>query len=143
MKPYKTAVAGQGYVSLPLVLEFAKYYPVFGFDIDIERVDQLNKGIDIALEGNLDKLLLINELNNYSIFQGLCGYKATYDASYISDCNIYIVTILIENEKYDSIILAVSHKEFLKIDLQKLKKENTVIFGTKGCLGRNLVDGRL
>lgn len=48
-----------------------------------------------------------------------------------------------ENKRYDSIIIAVSHKEFLTIDFQQLKKENTIIFDTKVCIDRNLVDARL
>lgn len=46
--------------------------------------------------------------------------------------------------KYDAIILAVSHKEFLSLDLENLKKDNnTVIFDTKSCLDRKIIDGRL
>ncbi len=54
--PYKIAVIGQGYVGLPLSLEFADHYPVFGFDINAQRVDQLNNGKDITLEADVDKL---------------------------------------------------------------------------------------
>lgn len=100
MKQYKIAVVGQGYVGLPLALEFAKYHPVFGFDINIERVNQLNRGIDITLEANADKF--ISELNNYSIFQGLRGYKATSDLSDIADCNIYIVTVPTPIDKFNA-----------------------------------------
>ena len=47
-------------------------------------------------------------------------------------------------QKYDAIILAVSHKEFLSLDLENLKKDNnTVIFDTKSCLDRKIIDGRL
>ncbi len=45
---------------------------------------------------------------------------------------------------YDSIVLAVSHKEFLKLDFEKLKNgDNTVIFDTKSFLSRDLIDARL
>lgn len=48
------------------------------------------------------------------------------------------------NDKYDSIILAVSHAEFLHLDYHKLKKsEKAVIFDTKSVLDRNSVDARL
>lgn len=40
----RIAVIGQGYVGLPLALEFAKHYPVIGFDINAERVNELNQG---------------------------------------------------------------------------------------------------
>jgi UDP-N-acetyl-D-galactosamine dehydrogenase len=53
MKTYKIAVIGQGYVGLPLSLEFAAHYPVLGFDINAQRVDQLNDGQDITLEADI------------------------------------------------------------------------------------------
>ena len=44
---------------------------------------------------------------------------------------------------YDAIIVAVAHGEFLGFDYQRVKRNNGVIFDTKACLDRNLVDGRL
>lgn len=44
---------------------------------------------------------------------------------------------------YDAIIVAVSHNEFLSYDFNKIKRNNGVIFDTKACLDRALVDGRL
>lgn len=47
-------------------------------------------------------------------------------------------------EKYEAIILAVSHKEFLALDLDVLKADkNSVVFDTKSFLNRELVDARL
>jgi UDP-N-acetyl-D-galactosamine dehydrogenase len=47
-------------------------------------------------------------------------------------------------EKYDAIILAVSHGEFLTMNLEDLKiGENSVVFDIKGFLNRNQVDSRL
>ncbi|MEY2670685.1 MAG: hypothetical protein RLZZ577_1001 [Bacteroidota bacterium] len=49
----------------------------------------------------------------------------------------------IENT-YDGIILAVSHQEFLGLELDKLKSSNSsVIFDTKSFLDRSLIDARL
>ena len=45
--------------------------------------------------------------------------------------------------KYQGVILAVSHNEFLEIDFTHLKNNNTVIFDTKGFIDRSLVDARL
>ncbi len=44
---------------------------------------------------------------------------------------------------YDALILAVAHKEFLNLDLGKLISSNGIVFDTKACLDRALVDGRL
>ena len=43
----------------------------------------------------------------------------------------------------DAIVVAVAHNEFLNFDYQKYKRNNAVIFDTKACLDRSLVDARL
>ena len=48
----------------------------------------------------------------------------------------------IPKEKYDAIVLAVAHNEFLQLDLQSLLKENGVIYDVKGIL-KNTADKRL
>ena len=46
--------------------------------------------------------------------------------------------------RYEGVILAVSHKEFLKLDLESLKSSSSsVIFDTKSFLNRSLIDSRL
>lgn len=44
---------------------------------------------------------------------------------------------------YDAIVLAVSHNEFLEIDLQKMKSDTGVIFDVKSLLPKHTVDARL
>jgi UDP-N-acetyl-D-galactosamine dehydrogenase len=44
---------------------------------------------------------------------------------------------------YEAVVLAVAHECFQKLDIIALKKENGVVFDTKACLDRALVDGRL
>lgn len=44
---------------------------------------------------------------------------------------------------YEAIILAVSHQEFIKLNLNKYAGKKTVIFDTKAVLNRDIVDGRL
>lgn len=46
-------------------------------------------------------------------------------------------------EKFDSVIAAVAHKEFLELDVTSFLKEKHVIFDVKGFLKRDIVDGRL
>jgi len=43
---------------------------------------------------------------------------------------------------FDAIILGVAHHEFNLIDLQKLKKEQSIIYDVKGIL-KSEIDGRL
>ena len=45
--------------------------------------------------------------------------------------------------KFDSIILAVAHTVFEKMDIAHLHKEKSVVFDVKGVLDKNIVDGRL
>jgi UDP-N-acetyl-D-glucosamine/UDP-N-acetyl-D-galactosamine dehydrogenase len=58
--------------------------------------------------------------------------------------NEYGITLSNKILKYEAIILAVSHKEFLKIDFKSIKADyNSIIFDIKSVLDRNLVDARL
>ncbi|MGI5848066.1 MAG: nucleotide sugar dehydrogenase [Candidatus Cryptobacteroides sp.] len=45
--------------------------------------------------------------------------------------------------KYDAIVLAVAHMEFLDLDVMSLLKDNGVVYDVKGVLPREIVDGRL
>ena len=51
-----------------------------------------------------------------------------------------------ENNRYSAIVLAVSHDEFKRLGIEKIKQFgvlNSVIFDVKGVLDKNSVDGRL
>ncbi|MEA3522830.1 MAG: 3-hydroxyacyl-CoA dehydrogenase NAD-binding domain-containing protein, partial [Campylobacterota bacterium] len=50
MKNTTIAIIGLGYVGLPLAAAFAKKYKVIGFDINHERINELEKNIDRTLE---------------------------------------------------------------------------------------------
>jgi len=47
------------------------------------------------------------------------------------------------NGPYDTVILAVAHKEFLELDLSVLKKEKSVVYDVKSILPKESVDARL
>ena len=61
----------------------------------------------------------------------------------LHEYNIQIENELDDEAKYDAIILAVAHKDFLEINLKKHLNKNGVIYDVKGILDRNLIDGRL
>jgi len=46
-------------------------------------------------------------------------------------------------KRYDAVILAVAHQQFLDIDYRGIKEKGTLIFDTKSFIDRNLVDARL
>ena len=60
-----------------------------------------------------------------------------------NEYNLGIINKLDSSVVYDAVIVAVAHDEFLTLDYEKIKRSNGVIFDTKACLDRNLVDGRL
>ena len=58
--------------------------------------------------------------------------------------SLEIINVLSGREKYDSIILAVAHDEFLTLDIRSLlASENGVVYDVKGVLPRKIVDARL
>jgi len=71
-------------------------------------------------------------------------YDPWADASEVKhEYGLEIINEVNGNVVYDAIVVAVAHNEFLKFDYQKVKRNNGVIFDTKACLDRDLVDGRL
>ncbi len=59
----KLGIIGLGYVGLPLAVEFGKVLPVVGFDINQDRIDELNKGFDRTLEVDPEELKLSTNLS--------------------------------------------------------------------------------
>jgi len=79
----KIAVIGLGYVGLPLAHAFSEKYEVLGLDINQERIDELNSGLDRTLE--LTETQVKESIENGMLF--------TSDINDAKDCNIYIVTV--------------------------------------------------
>ena len=79
----KIAVIGLGYVGLPLAVEFAKQYPVVGFDIFQTRIDELNSGYDRTLELEADEV-------KEALAKGII-FSADVEA--LKSCTIFIVTV--------------------------------------------------
>ncbi|RWU05452.1 nucleotide sugar dehydrogenase [Pedobacter chitinilyticus] len=84
MNNYNIAIIGLGYVGLPLAIEFAKKYKVVGFDINEERVKELNKSDDRTKEANLVDLEEV-------LLKG--GLSFSSNVNDLKKCNIYIVTV--------------------------------------------------
>jgi len=78
----KIAVIGLGYVGLPLAHAFAEKYDVIGFDINKERIEELEEGYDRTLELDKETLLSVKETLAF-----------TSSLKDISECDIYIVTV--------------------------------------------------
>ncbi|MDB0026940.1 nucleotide sugar dehydrogenase [Flavobacteriales bacterium] len=77
-KENKIAIIGLGYVGLPLAIAFSKFYKVIGFDIDPDRVNELNDSFD----SNADISFEINE-----------NIKFTDKEKDLFVADIYIITV--------------------------------------------------
>jgi UDP-N-acetyl-D-galactosamine dehydrogenase len=56
----------------------------------------------------------------------------------------YKIKMVKKLDKYEAIILAVSHDQFLQINYNDLKKsQNSILFDIKGFLDKKIIDGRL
>ncbi|KZZ05467.1 Vi polysaccharide biosynthesis protein VipA/TviB, partial [Oleiphilus sp. HI0073] len=84
----KICVIGQGYVGLPLAVEFGKHYPTIGFDIKQDRIEELKKGFDSTLECSNEELAESSHLS------------FSTELSDIESANVYIVTVPTPIDKY-------------------------------------------
>ena len=109
------AVIGQGYVGLPLAIEFGKKYPTIGFDNNHARIDELKKGIDHTNEAKPEQLRSAAQL--------------TFSANIndIKGCNVYIVTVPTPIDEFKTPDLN-PLKGASKMLGEILKKGDTVIY---------------
>ena len=77
----KISIIGLGYVGLPLAVEFGKKYDVLGFDINKERIAELENGYDRTLE--------VDEQN----LKSSVGLKFSSNKEDLKSCDIFIVTV--------------------------------------------------
>jgi UDP-N-acetyl-D-galactosamine dehydrogenase len=88
---YCIGVIGLGYVGLPLAVEFAKQYPVLGFDINQKRVGELQGKFDATLE--VEPELLDKVIRAKSPCGDDIGLYCSSNLEDIRQCNVYIVTV--------------------------------------------------
>ena len=77
----KLAIIGLGYVGLPLAVEFGKKRPVMGFDINQNRILEIQSGHDTTLEMSSSELKEAHHLN------------LTHKIADIAFCNMFIITV--------------------------------------------------
>ena len=115
LQELKVAIIGLGYVGLPLAVEFGKNREVIGFDINVERIDQLKESHDYTLEVSKDDI------------QNAKYLKFTNDVNKIIECNCFIVTVptpIDKNKKPDLLPISNATQMISKI----LKKNDLVIY---------------
>lgn len=82
------AVIGLGYVGLPLAAAFSAQYRVIGYDINIERINQLNSGIDATHEVAPEVLKGAMDATSSSV-----GLTLTHSPNDLTGATIFIVTV--------------------------------------------------
>lgn len=83
----RIGVVGLGYVGLPLAVEFAKKFPVVGFDISAPRIAELRSGQDSSLEVAPEELAAVS-------------MSYTDSLEDLRDCNVYIITVPTPIDEY-------------------------------------------
>ncbi len=121
----KIAIIGLGYVGLPLAVEFAKKFPVIGFDIDKDRVSDLLGGVDHTLEVNDE--LLRSVIVEKSPTKNEKGLYPTCESEDLKDCQIYIVTVPTPTDRHNRPVLTPMLKASENIG-KYLKKGDIVIY---------------
>ena len=76
----RVGVIGLGYVGLPLALAFGEHYRVVGYDIDVNRVSELQQGKDHTGQIRAEELLASSVV-------------FVSDANKLKDCTVYIITV--------------------------------------------------
>ncbi|MDO8967487.1 nucleotide sugar dehydrogenase [Algoriphagus sp.] len=124
-KEAKIAIIGLGYVGLPLAVEFAKKFPVVGFDIDQRRIAELHSGTDRTLEVEDDLLQSVLLGENPKL--GTKGLFPTFESESLADCQVYIVTVPTPTDKHNRPVLTPMLKASENI-ARYLKKGDVVIY---------------
>ena len=120
----KIAVIGLGYVGLPLARLFATKYQVIGFDIDQQRILEVNSGLDKTLEVE-DKILQAVLVTDFQTAQK--GLVCSSKIADLADCNYYIITVptpVDKNNRPDLTPLYKASETVAKV----LKKGDIVIY---------------
>lgn len=127
------AVIGLGYVGLPLARLFATQYPVVGFDINKQRIKELNSGVDqtLEVEDELLQSVLIDEnpfQHNTAVQTKIKnGLFCSDDRADIENANVYVVTVPTPVDKHHRPDLTPLIKACETVG-EVLKKDDIVVF---------------
>ncbi len=77
----RIGIIGLGYVGLPLAVEFGKQYATVGFDVNADRITELENGVDSTLEASTEEL------------QGATELTYSTQTETLAACNFYVVTV--------------------------------------------------
>jgi UDP-N-acetyl-D-galactosamine dehydrogenase len=87
---------------------------------------------------------IISELNDYELMVDIFDpWASPEEVMHEYNVNTFKEYSSISKNKYDAIIIAVSHKEFLALNFKDLLKENSVLYDIKSIIPITQVDARL
>lgn len=92
----RIAIIGLGYVGLPLAIEFGKKFKVLGFDINMDRIQELTSGRDRTNEADLEGLSHAMNLSS----NGNLGLSFSHKVDDLKSSNVYIVTVPTPIDKF-------------------------------------------
>ncbi|MDH6312738.1 UDP-N-acetyl-D-galactosamine dehydrogenase [Parabacteroides sp. PFB2-10] len=84
---------------------------------------------------------IIHALKEYNLNITVCDPWAN-PAEVKKEYGIEVCNQVLE-DKFDAVVLAVAHEELKKIEIPTLLKGKSVVYDVKGCLSKELVEGRL
>lgn len=115
LEQLKIAIMGLGYVGLPLAVEFGKKVQTTGFDINLQRIQELNNFQDHTLEVSAEELAQVENLSYSSHIEQL------------KQCNFFIVTVPtpIDNFKQPDLTPLIKASQSIA---QILKKGDVVVY---------------
>lgn len=115
LEQLKIAIMGLGYVGLPLAVEFGKKVQTTGFDINLQRIQELNNFHDHTLEVSAEELAQVENLSYSSHIEQL------------KQCNFFIVTVPtpIDNFKQPDLTPLIKASQSIA---QILKKGDVVVY---------------
>ena len=123
----KIAVIGLGYVGLPLAVEFGKNFPTVGFDINTNRVQELQDGYDHTLEVEDTDLRSVITPDLLTVETQNKGLFCTNELRDIEDFNFFIVTVPTPTDKNKRPVLTPLIKASESIG-KVLKKGDFVVY---------------
>jgi len=141
-----------------IILSGRKINDSMGEYIASEVVKEMNRK-DIHVNGSNILLLGITFKENcpdirntkaIDIYKSLKSYNAIVDVYDSWACTKEVKKVFeiqltdnLSTKRYDAIVLAVAHKEFLDIDFSSIKKDQSIVYDVKGVLNKEIIDKRL
>jgi UDP-N-acetyl-D-galactosamine dehydrogenase len=129
MMEHRLAIIGLGYVGLPLAVEFGKFFPTLGFDVNATRIAELQKHHDRTREISMEEFTPAQRL------------AFTANPRDLRECNTYIVTVPTPIDRYNRPDISLLLKASETVG-SVLEKGNIVIYESTvypGCTEEDCV----